>query len=678
MEFRSSSRFLSLLALPTLILSGCGGGTSSSSPQPQPQPSPPPTYQLSVTPTPSGAGTITSSPAGINCPGTCSASFTKGTQVTLTATAGTSYFFGGWAGSCSGTSTCSVTMTAATSVTANFNTGYGLTVAMAGAGTGTVSSSPAGINCPTTCSASFPQGTQITLSETAGASNTFAGWSGACTGAAACSLTLDASSSVTATFGGSLQSINHIILFAQENRSLDHYFGAMEAYWAANGYGTSGQTFDGLPQFNPSPGAVPAIPGCDPTQPPPANCAVDAANPISSFHFASVCQENQSPFWNESHNDWDYTDPTGANPAQLNGFVLSAANDARQNSPAFMDANGVRAMGYFDSTDLNYYYFMASNFATSDRWFSPVMSRTELNRMYMMAATSQGYAYPIGSDSNDQSPLTATPIFEALQNAGVSWKIYVNPEGTGCTDTDSACLISHSYINMFTYETTILNTPTLLQNIVPVSQFTIDAQNGTLPQFALIEPASDAGLDEHPSDSDEYPSNVQTGASYAASLINTLMTSPSWSDSALIFTYDEAGGYYDHVSPQPAMAPDQFVSPIDLQTGDICDAPGQLGTGTCDFEWTGYRVPLIVISPFAKKNYVSHTVYDHTAILKLVETRFGLSNLTQRDLAQADMSKNDFFDFVNKPWATPPTPPAQITTGSCTLTPPASWGDPTP
>ena len=77
-------------------------------------------------------------------------------------------------------------------------------------------------------------------------------------------------------------------------------------------------------------------------------------------------------------------------------------------------------------------------------------------------------------------------------------------------------------------------------------------------------------------------------------------------------------------------------------------------------------MPLIVVSPFSKKNYVSHTVYDHTAILKLIETRFGLSPLTARDAAQADMSA-DFFDFTNMPWATPPTPPTQLTNGTCNL-----------
>ena len=96
--------------------------------------------------------------------------------------------------------------------------------------------------------------------------------------------------------------------------------------------------------------------------------------------------------------------------------------------------------------------------------------------------------------------------------------------------------------------------------------------------------------------------------------------------------------------------------------GDICTT----GTGpTCDFVYTGYRVPLIVISPFTKKNYVSHTVADYTAWLKLVETRFNLPSLTKRDAAQMDMS--EFFDFVNVPWKVPPTPPTQPTNGPCYL-----------
>ncbi len=655
-----------------------------------------PSYTLTVTD--AGTGTVTSSPAGINCPSTCTASFTQNTHVTLSETPGANNMCAGWSGACTGTAACTVPLTAAESVTATFTPipSYTLTVTEAGTGTGTVTSTPAGINCPTTCSANFTQNTQVTLSEAAAINNTFTGWSGACTGKASCGLTVTAAESVTATFipGNPYAALNHIILFAQENRSLDHYFGAMLGYWSANGYGANGQTFNGLPQFNPPVNGVtpapPTNPGCDPTITD-GTCTPTASYPVTSFHFASECQEEQSPFWNEAHNDWDYTnqgDQPAENPPPLNGFVFTAAYDAQSEVPPLMDVNGVRAMGYFDWTDLNYYYFMASNFGTSDTWFSPVMSRTQLNRMYMLAATSAGHAYPLaapyGSLSNDT-------IFEALQNAGISWKIYVDSEatvdpttGAACnndiSDVNAECLIQSSYINMFAYEQTIINSagqnPDLLQNIVPVTQFAVDAANGTLPQFALIEPASAASLDEHPNNIDtSNPGDVQAGANYAAGLINALMASPNWTDSAMIFTYDEGGGFYDHVPPQPATPPGDFLSPFDLVPGDICDKPGQeLGQGTCDFAWTGYRVPLIVISPYSLKNFVSHNVRDTTAVLKMVETRFGLAPLTARDGSQLDMT--EFFDFANKPWATPPTPPAQALDGQCSLVPPASWNDP--
>jgi phospholipase C len=491
---------------------------------------------------------------------------------------------------------------------------------------------------------------------------------------------LRSGTTTTATATGSLQSLNHIIIFAQENRSLDHYFGAMRQYWAQNGI--VDQSFDGLPQFNPATGiaplqgAAPANPGCDPALSTSTNCVAstaDTADLVTSFHMTSMCNEEQSPFWDEAHVDWDLNDNIGTSPAALNGFVVASANDARQSTPPLNDINGLRAMGYFNGGDLNYYYFMASSFATSDRWFAPVMDRTQLNRMYLLAATSGGHAYPLAPP---YSALTNTTIFQELQSAGITWKIYVNPEGTNCAATDSACLAGFSYINMFAYEQTILASPSLLQNIVPTSQFTTDAQNGTLPQVALIEPASSAGLDEHPNDIDtSAPINIQAGANYASGLINALMASSSWKDSAMIFTYDEPGGYYDHVSPQAATPPDSPGSPtylpIDLQAGDVCDAPGQLGSGTCNFAYTGYRVPMIVISPFAKKNFVSHTVYDSTAILALIEKRFNVPALTNRDAAQADMS-TDFFDFVNVPWAAPPSPPAQSTTGQCTLAAPTT------
>jgi phospholipase C len=332
--------------------------------------------------------------------------------------------------------------------------------------------------------------------------------------------------------------------------------------------------------------------------------------------------------------DWNLHSPTSAT-ATMDGFVYNAAKFAMDSG--FTDTTGLRAMGYYTDADIPYYYFMASSFGTSDAWFSPMMDRTQLNRLYLFAATSQGYAYPPGTNAADSLPLTAPTIFDSLQKAGISWKIYE-------TDPNS------TYLTQFAAYAPPNQLPA---NVVAGTEFLTDAQAGTLPSVALIEGGYGSGRDEHPDN------NIQTGAAYVASLINGFMASPSWKDSVFILTYDEAGGLYDHVSPQPAVNPDG-IAPIDLEPGDICTA----GTGAnCDFNYTGFRVPMIFISPFAKKNYVSHTVSDYTAILKLIETRFGLQPLTKRDAAQMDMT--EFFDFPNTPWATPPTTPSQPVTGAC-------------
>jgi phospholipase C len=545
-------------------------------------------------------------------------------------------------------------------------TTYQLTVTLAGTSTGTVKSNPSGITCPSTCTASFNSGTVVTLTPTPGKGAFFAGWSGACKGTGICKLTMNAAKTVTATFNISQTStvLNHIIFMAQENRSLDNYFGALRSYWKANGF--ADRSFDGLPQFNPTSGLPPLYGppptnlGCDPADPPPADCTVDSSSPvITSYHLITQCTENTSPSWNESHEDWNLNNPLSATPT-LDGYVWTAAHDARNNAPPYYDTNGIRGMGYYDGTDLNYYYYMASQFSTSDRWFSPTMTRTSPNREYLIAATSQGDVYPIGTDSGDQSLLTATTTFQELQNAGISWKIYVNTDNTSCSSNPTPqCLLTLSYVQNFTWGQTIpTNYP---NNITTMTTYFSDVANGTLPQVAIIEPASAAGLDEHGSDSDQYPINIQLGASYVSSLINALMSSVSWKDSAFILTYDEGGGLYDHYAPQPAVSPDG-IKPQDFLPGDICS---QSTGATCDFTYTGYRLPLIVVSPYAKKHYVSHTVMDYTAILKFIEARFKLTALTKRDAAQKSM--NEFFNFNQPPWMTPPSPPVQVTSGPCYL-----------
>jgi Bacterial Ig-like domain (group 3)/Divergent InlB B-repeat domain len=160
-------------------------------------------FPLSVTLSGNGLGSLTSAPAGINCPSTCSANFASGTTVTLTPSANTGSTFAGWSGACSGTGSCSVTMNSAQSVAATFNSvtaSFPLSVTISGNGSGSLTSAPAGINCPSTCSANFASGTTVTLTPSANAGSTFAGWSGACSGTGSCSVTMNSAQTVTATF----------------------------------------------------------------------------------------------------------------------------------------------------------------------------------------------------------------------------------------------------------------------------------------------------------------------------------------------------------------------------------------------------------------------------------------------------------------------------------------------
>jgi hypothetical protein len=170
---------------------------------------PPNQYALTISKSGTGSGTVTSSPAGINCGTDCSESYNKGTNVTLTATPTTGSTFAGWSGACSGTGGCSVTMNSDKTVTATFTQQqqqqYTLTVAKSGTGSGTVTSNPSGINCGLDCSEAYNQGTTVILTATASSGSTFTGWSGACSGTGTCSVTMNSDKTVTATFNQQVQ-----------------------------------------------------------------------------------------------------------------------------------------------------------------------------------------------------------------------------------------------------------------------------------------------------------------------------------------------------------------------------------------------------------------------------------------------------------------------------------------
>jgi phospholipase C len=407
--------------------------------------------------------------------------------------------------------------------------------------------------------------------------------------------------SVAGTGGsGGISKINHIIFALQENRSFDNYFGMMNKYRSSRG----------LPQdvdaFTLNSSGVPTN----------TNPNFARTGTVTAFHMITMCTENLSPSWDESHVSANFSNPA-SNTFLNDGFVWVAGHFARDSG--LTDVNGLRAMGYYDFNDLPYYYFMASQFAMSDRWFAPAPANTNTNRHYMYAATSNGHVYPwTGGPSNSPT------IWDRLQAAGISWKVYV------ANFNDS---VFFEFANASKYS----------DHIFPMQKYFDDIAAGTLPQVVTLETS---GLNEHPEN------NVQDGAAFMASAINALMNSQYWKDSAFILSYDEAGGLYDHVHPQLTPSPDG-VKPIDLKAGDIQG----------DFTRTGFRVPFMVISPFSKPHYVSHTAADNTAILKFIETRFGLQPLNARDRAQTDMT--EFFDFNNPAWLTPPSPPGQPQSGPC-------------
>jgi phospholipase C len=324
--------------------------------------------------------------------------------------------------------------------------------------------------------------------------------------------------------------------------------------------------------------------------------------PIRVFHKTAVCESaDLNHSWTGTHNEID--------GGRMDGFTAANVDPS--------DPNGSRTMGYFDSRELPFYYALFSEFGMADRYFASVPGPTFPNREYLLAGTSFGHI------QNDLPPtgLTGRSIFNELDESHTSWRIYFNDLPAG---------FLFGYVRLHA-----------AGHVVPVSQYYVDAAAGRLPQVSFVDPrfggTNNLQSDEHA------PANIQVGEQFTAGVISALFKSPDWSSSALFLTWDEGGGYFDHVPPPRAPAPDGFA-PM-LGPGDTQAA----------FDRYGVRVPAVVVSPFARAHFVSHDVYDHTSILRFIETRFGLPPLTRRDASSNPML--DFFNFHHPPFEQPPVLP---------------------
>lgn len=328
--------------------------------------------------------------------------------------------------------------------------------------------------------------------------------------------------------------------------------------------------------------------------------------PVAFHHAATTCiHADPDHGWGAMHSAVD--------GGKMDGFVKTAALST--------STDGHFAVSYYEPQDLPFFYFLANTWAINDRHFSSVRSGTDPNRDFLLLGTNAGE-----QDTNTQTPDPSNPsIFLELMRAGFTWGVYSDGtplSGTLQWDHDSPGV--HYLAD-------------LIQGF----------DDGTLPNVAFVD-GRDYVEDDHP------PADLQVGEAWLDNVYTHAINSPEWPRMALIWAYDEGGGFADHVPPPSACV----ARPTPL----LPSSPSWPAVSDDPYFELGPRVPLVVISPYAKPHYVSHVVEEHTAITRFIETVFNLPALTARDANSSALL--DMFDFsCDPPMLTPPPAPAPGTGG---------------
>ena len=378
---------------------------------------------------------------------------------------------------------------------------------------------------------------------------------------------------------GKLSDIEHVVILIQENRSFDHYFGS---YRGVTGFAdpkalklTDGS---GLSVF-----AQPGYPG-----------GYDGDH-LYPFHLDTYhngeCTNDINHSWGPQHSYWD--------GGKMDAFVKGhLAVDGKGNGPL--------AMGYYDRADLSFYYALADAFTICDHYFCSVIGPTDPNRLYAMSAwldPAGSHGGPILSTSSTRvgrfGTLSWTTMPEQLQARGISWKVYGDPDAN----------FGDNVLPYFKqYQ---LGSALAANALLPTypGQFQADVAAGTLPQVSwVLAPLINS---EHP------PAPAEFGEVIAANVLSTLVSNPSvWSKTVLFITYDENGGFFDHVPPPvaPPKTSGEYLT-VNPLPSDAAGVTGPIGLG--------FRVPMLVVSPFSRGGFVCKDTFDHTSTLRFLETRFG-------------------------------------------------------
>jgi phospholipase C len=392
---------------------------------------------------------------------------------------------------------------------------------------------------------------------------------------------------------GHLADIEHVVILMQENRSFDHYFGTLSHVRGFSDRHVLRQTVNGQhypiwDQFGYAPGT-----------------GVDAAGYLEPFHLVSnpPTEDGQttndiSHSWGPQHASWD----NGA----MDAFVTS-------HLAADGTTNGFVTMGYFTRQDLSFYYALADAFTICDGYFCSVLGPTDPNRVMSVSATIDPGGTAGGpvletytSDRQTHyGTFTWETMPERLSAAGVSWKVYNDP-------TALLELSPFPYFKTFWEPSTTAQAALAAQALSPVypTDFDTDVAGGTLPEVSwIIPPLAEC---EHPAAPPEY------GEYLVAQILQTLVSNPDvWAKTAFFVTYDENGGFFDHVPPPtpPSGTDGEFltVSPLPSAASAVAGPVG-----------LGFRVPCLVVSPFSRGGFFSSETFDHTSLLRFLETRFGV------------------------------------------------------
>jgi phospholipase C len=401
--------------------------------------------------------------------------------------------------------------------------------------------------------------------------------------------------------------VEHVVFLMQENRSFDHYFGAMK--------GVAG--FDDTNNRSAFTQAWTGANGAPVDEKPP--------DVLLPFHMdtktgQAECTYDLSHSWPAEHASWD----NGA----MDAFV------ATHTSNDYEGALGTNTMGYYTKADIPFYYDLADKFTVCDNYFCSILGPTHPNRLMAISANIDPAGVAGGpiivtnsSLSEYQGTCTWDTMPDVLSEAGVTWKAY-NPYGSTYQPGESAFISknmllyfdqyanadpsSAAYMNAFSYYGPNVNGGLTSTN-PNTDDFTADVANNTLPQVSwIISPDS---YDEHP------PAPAQLGEWYTQQILDILTSNPTvWESTVLFIMYDENDGFFDHVPPPTPTAgtPGEYLTDMTSQTvsqsGGIA---GPLGLGV--------RVPMIVVSPFSAGGYLCSDVFDHTSQLQFLASLFDVT-----------------------------------------------------